>query len=582
MISEPRRHVPADRARPERAPAAGAPSTVPGPSQILALQRTAGNAAVARLLGRSDRAVLHRTTNEFASFADTDLDPRSGLQPGQEEKVQAFVISVEDAIGSWSGQRGTEDLVFHRSGEVDGAFRQFAKATAADPYHDLVWREAARRLKHGMTRAYLKEIAMFNSTQLGDLRDMLGIADPAPAHKYSLQPLWGVEGEGGIYGAKAGFVAKRVLITYENTAIKGFGWSQEVRLTGLAFGLGLKTGAGKLSTEATLTGPAGAEPANDPKQPQAEYLPPAFFGGAKFTSPSAEANANLGPASVKKDLGSALRFSNGRNALVWSPDVKITLFDEVEVTIPGHGGGEEFFENPLAPGAGVEVSNEFGSTQLIGDAEAHGAQHWDELEGDAPMGNEDWVPLHYARIFFETGSAALEPGRDFAVKLPDGPPTATIDRVVDAIYRWDKRHGYRGSRFKVEVSGCHSASWGAYDDELAALEAKREALGELPPSDLRREGDLLARKEMENIALAQRRARNVHEVVALKLDALRNRMTHGVMEGSTLEDPTTHEPRGENPYRNLDSDRSVTILVSYQIFNPLSQVNWNQSGLDLL
>ncbi len=498
-----------------------------------------------------------KKTNELASFAHLDVDPRSGLQPDQERAVKSFVTMVENALQSWREQRATADLSFKRHSDVAAAFQIFRKATAADRYHGLIWREAARRLQAGTNKSTVREIRMFNPTMLGDLKKMLKVEDPEPSHQYEIQPQWGVSGgpSQGI-GVKGGLVTKRVKIRYTNLAIKGMTWTQEVSLSGVQLGFGISTDT-KGGMSGSISGPGSWDLARH--QPQSQYLEPKFFSGAQFTSPGASASANLGPATAKKSLGSALLINKGQHKLLWEKPANWSVIDDVEAGV----SKDNLTEAPKA-GAGVEVTNEFGTTETQGEVDFT-AGEWGELEGTDPRKSEAWVPLHYAKLFFATGSAALG---DEDLK--------TLDQLLAIIQKWDKKEGYRGSIFKVEISGSHSSKWERYDDELKRLDEKREKKGKLSQKELQREGDLKAAKTIENYELALSRADITHHVFTTKLGWMKDRMVYGVLAKSKVEEPTTHEPIRENPYSNVDEDRSVTIVVSYQIFNPQGQVNWNQ------
>ncbi|MCT7986339.1 DUF4157 domain-containing protein [Laspinema sp. A4] len=534
----------------------------------------------------SEFPTLHQQTpnlqclnNEFASFLDLNIDPRNGLQPHQQEHLDNFVAQVEDALQSWELQRGkTENLRFQRYPDIALAFTMFRVATAADPYHALIWREAARRLESGKNKAYIQEIRMFNPTMLGDLKRMLNIEDVEASHTYEIQPLWGAAPGWSGFGVKVGAIAKRVNIRYTNSLIPGLSWTQQVSLNGFQLGFGLSFGDMKGpnplkgSTQASISGPGDWEPAE--KQPQQQYLEPNFFNEAEFTAPQVSASISLGPATGKKNFGNALLLSKGMHSILWESPAEWSVIDEVEASIPEYG--EEVHEGPELNG-GIEAVNEFGTTETIGETKFE-AGEWKDLENIPKKDSDVWVPLHYARIFFQTGSAALKPGRDFSFESFDSDRNfATIDRIINAIYKWDKKEGYRGSIFKVEISGSHSQKWEQFDDQLKAIEEKRQKNSELTKKEIELEGDIKAKKEMENYNLALNRAKNVHEIFSIKLGEINNRMVYGVMAQSSVSDPTTHEPVMENPYSNFNEDRSVTILVSYQIFNSNSQVNWNQS-----
>lgn len=226
-------------------------------------------------------------------------------------------------------------------------------------------------------------------------------------------------------------------------------------------------------------------------------------------------------------------------------------------------------ENPVAPGAGAEVVNEVGKASLEGQA-SFSAGEWGELE-DVEYSSQQWVPLHWARIFFDTGSADVLPN-----------DSDTINRVINAIIKWDKKPGYEGSFFKVDIEGCHSPAWAGDDTKLEKIEEKARK-GTITKKDLELEEQLLAEKNEKNRALALERAQNVRQLFARRLSMSHSRLRYGVLNGSDVAPATIGEPLDDNPYGDMEIDRSVTITVSYKIFSKNAQAaNWNRDASDLL
>lgn len=496
--------------------------------------------------------------NDFASMNDVKMDARTHLLPHQISAVDRFVGAVEPVLASWEKQRGTANLVFARAGEAAEAFRVFRKGLAADPAYPFALGEAKMRLSFGKNKALIREIRIFNPTALSDFKKLLGIKDAEASHNYELQPVLGGSVGGAGYGVKIGAVAKSVRIRYTNSEIKGLSWTQSVTMKGIQLGFGIGTSGAKPGASAGVSGPGKFEMATN--QPQNRYLAPDFFAGAKFVNPQASAGVGAGPVTAKKNLGSALLLTKGRDQLKWESNGKWNPLSDVEV------GGEADL-NPdggdMGASAGVEAVNEFGETSL-GDEFEFEAGDWEELKEVADGNSDVWVPLHYARLYYETGSAEI-----------DANDIKTIDKVVGAILVRDKMKGYEGSIFKVEVMGCHSAKYEQFDEKLRAFDEKARE-GKTTKKDLDREEKVRIKKEAENLVLAQERANVAHELLLNKLAAKRHKLIHGVEARSSIEAPTTHEGIGDDPYGNLDEDRSVTILISYRIFDPQGQVNDNQ------
>lgn len=407
---------------------------------------------------------------------------------------------------------------------------------------------------------------MFNPAMLGDLKRMLGVEDVEASHNFEFKPVWKPINGVGVSGkaVKLGYVSKLISVRYTNGLIEGLSWTQQVALKGVQMGFGLSTGGTKSKVGTSVGSPGGDWVGL--LEPKREYLPPSFFDGAEFTSPSASGSVSLGPASIKKSAGSALLIRKGANQLLWDMPGNTDILDfEVEAAIEMGADGSnpisDLHKEGLKPEAGVEAVNEVGVTSLDGEAEFTPGE-WGELEKQ-DKSSEAWVPLHYARIFFDTGSPAVLPN-DFT----------TIDLVVKAILAWDKKPGYRGSIFKVDISGCHSDQWSEHDGALQEFDDKALA-GKTTKKDLEREEEIERQKREKNRALAQERANRVHMVFTTKLGFKANSLIYGVMGKSDVVEPTTHEPLG-NPYTDLDSDRSVTIMVSYKIFSDQGQVNLNR------
>lgn len=511
--------------------------------------------------------------NEFASYNAYAKDPATGLEPHHERAIDRLVTSVYTAVATWEQQRGTPDLIFKGTNDVKYAFKAFhdfyryapddeSFGKGNDDNYDLHLREAGRRMQNSKIPALAREIRMFNVTSLIELKGLLDLEDEEPSHTYEFMPVWGVDGGISGWGVKAGAVTKTIKVRYTNSAIPDLSWSQHVKLRG--FQLGFAVG-GKLKPEVSGSAPGDWETATD--CPRRKYLPPSFFQGADFTSPSMSGSVSVGPASLKKGFGEALLVEKGGERLMWDMPMGAGLLDNIEAEAGVDGEMlAEAAENDgmdLTPEAGAEAVNEFGSTELDGELEFN-AGEWGEIKNPEKQDDETWVPLHYARVFFETGEAAMHEN-----------DLATVKKVVDAIKKWDGRPGYEGSIFRVDISGCHSQKFEKYDDQLRALDERRDADGELHGADEDKEVVLLAKKGIENYELALERARRTHMVFTTYLGQAEQQMIYGVVGESEVAEPTTHDPLEANPYGDMEEDRSATILVSYKIFSKNRSVNWN-------
>lgn len=512
--------------------------------------------------------------NEFATYNAYDKDPATGLEPHHERAIDNLVTSVYTAVATWEQQRGTPDLIFKGTNDVKYAFKAFRDFYKHDDPHtldgqggndnnyDLHLYEAGRRMQGSKIPALAREIRIFNVTALIELKDLLGLEDEEPSHTYEFMPIWGVDAGVSGWGVKAGALTKTIKVRYTNSAIPDLSWSQHVKLRGYQLGFAV---GGKLKPEVSGSAPGDWETATD--CPRRKYLPPSFFQGADFTSPSMSGSVSIGPASLKKGFGEALLVEKGGERLLWDMPMGAGILDDIEAEagVDGEMLAEAAENNgmDLTPEAGAEAVNEFGSTELDGDLEFT-AGEWDEIKNPEKQDNETWVPLHYARVFFETGEAAMYDN-----------DLATVKKVVDAIKQWDKRPGYEGSIFKVDISGCHSQKFEKYDDQLRALDERRDADGELHGADEDKEVVLLAKKGIENYELALERARRTHTVFTTYLGQAEHQLIYGVVGKSEVAEPTTHDPIGANPYGDVDEDRSATILVSYKIFSKNRSVNWN-------
>ncbi len=510
----------------------------------------------------STPAPVQRKENEFASFNNVSKDPATGLEAHQERAVDRLVTSVYTAVATWEQQRGTPDLIFKGTNDVKHAFKAFRDIYIADENYELLLREAGRRMQDSKIPALAREVRMFNPTALIELKGLLGLEDAEPSHTYEFCPVWGADGGVSAWGVKAGAVTKTIKVRYTNTEIPELSWTQHVKLRG--FQLGFAAG-GKLKPEVSGSGPGDWETAED--SPRFKYLPPSFFQGAEFTNPSVSGSVSVGPASLKKGFGEALLVEKGGERLRWDMPMGTGILDDIEAEagVDGEMLAEAAENNGVdyTPEVGAEAVNEFGSTELDGELEFN-AGEWAEIENPEKQDNETWVPLHYARVFFDTGEVAMHDD-----------DLATVQQVVNAIKKWDKRPGYEGSIFKVDISGCHSSKFEKYDDQLRALDERRDADGELHGKDLLREYDLLGQKDQENLELAEERARRTHMVFTHYLGQIASQMIYGVLGKSEVAEPTTHDPLGANPYADRDEDRSATILVSYKIFSKNRSVNWN-------
>ncbi len=480
------------------------------------------------------------------------IDPKTGLEEAKAELVDKFVQRVQGAVGTWASQRATADLIFHGEGEVDAAFDWFNEKTLGDPDHDRMQRAAAQALQLGKTVAYAQEIRLFNVTMLIKLKSLLGLADVADSHQYQYRPLWGIGGTIGKHGVKVGAIAKDIEIKYTCTAIPGLEWTQVVTLKGWVFGAGFSVGdladlkkKKKTKGEGAGSGPGKWSEKKD-QAPRRRYLPPAFFDGAGFSSPSGSASVNLGPAVAKKDLGSALLIYKGADQLLWEESMDASLISSAELNMDP----AELDEFELD--AGAEVSQESGVTSLSGGTTFKSGE-WAEVE-DKKDDAKQWMPLHGARIFFDTGDSVLRP-EDWD----------TLQKLCALIKQWDDKPKHHGSAFLVTISGCHSQRWKDYDETLRGLDEHRDDDGQLTKRDALREADVLGKKGAENYELALMRAEHTHMVFSMLLGRTAKQLSLNVQANSGFAPPTTHMPHDENRFSNAETDRSVTIGVWYQI-----------------
>lgn len=489
--------------------------------------------------------------NQLITANDSARDARTGLLPDQEKVVHDFVVAAEKYLAAWKDQRGTANLRFAHGEAMDGLYAEFRNQLAADPSFALAWLAAQKRLSRAPNRQFVREIRMFAPDVLGDYRRMLEIEDAAESHHYELKADFAAGHSISMEGGKIGRVTRRMKVRYKNDFIDGLSWEQAIELSGFVLGISLGVGMGKSHGKGAKHGVSG-EAAGDYEeaehQPIAKYLAPDFFAGAKYTRPTGGVTGKLGPAAGGVSTGQLL-ITKGADKLRWDSPPAIEMSASFD---------ESVAEEPLDPDAEAEMSVESGTSSLVGDVELHKGR-WPSIVYGAELHDEEWTPLHMARIYFPTGSAAL-----------DTKDLATLEDLADEIAKRDKLPDYKGSIFKIQVSGCHSQKWDEYDDELRAYDAK--PLDELTAKQRKHKEELEVMKLAENQALAYDRAANAREALVVKLGGIEARMCIGVMAAMELDDATTHEPIGDDPYTNKYEERSVLITVSYKLNSPTGRV----------
>ncbi|MBZ0233926.1 MAG: hypothetical protein K8M05_16480, partial [Deltaproteobacteria bacterium] len=530
-----------------------------------------------------DAPALQLKQNELRSILYTDLNPTTGLEKQQDKWVDAFVSDVEEALATWRKQRGTPDLAFKQDQEIkiNTALKTFRRAAAKDPAFDLLMEAARSRLASGKNAAYVREIRMFNPWSLTELKYLMNVEDAEPSHKYEMRPVGGTTIEANVGVGKGGKVYKSIEVRYTNTLIPGLTWTQTVELDGWMLGAGVsldavlkKMGKGKKPKKpkpdskddhdanggVQFSGSGGFEEAKE--MPRDNYLAPGFFKGAQFTSPSVSGSASFTALDGKGGAG-ALLIRKGAESLLWESELSFTAeagFDLAQL-------GDMLFEDSLGGlgdsgfDAGVDGTVEFGKTSLDGPLDFQ-AGEWGELEEVQPVLTEAWIPLHYARLYFDHGKDE-----------PDAADVETIRSLSRMIHEFhDDTRRNPSKLFKVEVLGCHSQVFAEYDHELKILEARQERRGTLSDRDQQRLYELRLQKEMENYALAMRRATNSYGELLNALYALdrSDPAWRNVLEWSEIGPPRTRDPENQNPYSSSSQDRSATIVVSYQVNNTIS------------
>jgi hypothetical protein len=490
-------------------------------------------------------------------------DAVTGLVPQQTRAVDKFQAEVQAVMGIWRGKRTTPELDFEDGVATLNRSLRALRAAAAEldgvstvsNLHPVV-AAGAQRIQNESYIRFLQEIRVFNAGTLGDYKLLLGFEDLKATHVYHAKA--GASESGGveIAGIGGGVETKDVTFSYSCPEL-GISWDQLVNLTGfkLSYTLSLKSAVGgaKGAQDPTHSPTIGgaAQKASDSKdllqlEPSTAYLPPKFFGTARYTqlgvSAKASAGAALGggfgAATSAMRIASPDRFAVAGASLIWESGWGPTQERTAQTGLKGPEAGADL-------GATAEVA-EFGAT-LVGNAKLEGDLGQPE---DTSNGMFVWVPLHMAWVFFNTGEASL---------TLDG--LQTLQKLAKEV---KQRHTIDNKtmtpKYKIEVVGSHSNRWSQYDDDIRRLQEqkRRSAADETELETLR------VLKRAENEGLAMDRAREVNEAFKIMFPELGLRAVLTALpkdDGQlTVEGPLIGET--EDEFANEGKDRRVEVRVS--------------------
>jgi len=492
-------------------------------------------------------------------------DAATGLEPKQEKPVQTFQSEVQKIMGDWRKKRSTPNLTFDDGtlalnralSKLRREAAEFDGVSTVSNMHPVLANGAQRIHTTTYTR-FLQEIRVFNAGAVNDYKHLLGFEDLKVTHKY--QAKGGASESGGIEiaGVGGGVETKDVTFYYSCPEL-GISWNQLVSLNGfkLSYTLSAKSaiGGAKGPKDPTFDPSLGgssqkAGSSKDPLtlDPTTSYLPPGFFGTARYTQVGASVKGSagalmggaVGAAASAMVISNPDRFGVAPTTLTWNSDWAPTSERTASV---GPKGPE--------PGADLAATAEVAefTASMVGKA---------ELEGDLGEVEDEnkamyvWVPLHLGWVFFNTGEASLTENGYNTLKLLSQEVKDRDDTVEKKLMSVP--------RYKVEIVGSYSNRWETHDKDIKKLKKKKKR-SEKEETELE---TLRLIKQAENEGLAMDRAR---EVSASFSDMLPMHSKPGLRAGLpkregdfVVEGPLENE--GEEEFENLGKDRRVEVRVS--------------------
>lgn len=499
-------------------------------------------------------------------------DVITGLLPKEEQAVQALIDRVRDSMAAWRAKRTTPELGFRTEGSQLSADLRKLRVDLSEingvmlvgDTHRAV-RAAAQRLRSESYLRYMQEIRAFNPGALPEYQRILGFDDIECEHTYQLEPV--VETTTGLQsgGAGVGYSTRQLKIHYACKQL-GLSWTQTIDLAGFKLSFGISkdtiTGKGKPSVGGSVAPPGGPTPAV--LQPSNAYLPPSFFGDARYTQVGASAKASVsaaglggGGAGVGRTImkisnpdrfaaGPQLTWDSG-----WGPEV------EGSVGVSEMPDGEA---PDLDADFNVGVDTAGWSATLQDQATLKGSLG--EVDDKVRPGAWLWTPLHMARVYFGTGDARL------TFEALD-----IMQRLAQEVKERDEKEQQANQRlnsymiqkrmFKIEIASSYSNRWSQHDPELERLE-EREAAGKATKRDERKKNELETVKLAENEALAFDRATSARDAIFLYLG------TEGitVARKAISDDFTCEAPLSEEKYDDRAEDRWAEVRVSSKLWHP--------------
>ncbi|MEZ4239724.1 MAG: hypothetical protein R3F59_26920 [Myxococcota bacterium] len=301
-----------------------------------------------------------------------------------------------------------------------------------------------------------------------------------------------------------------------------------------------------------VTGGADLPGSTSTTAPLSKYRPPSWFEDCAAGMVSVSLSESTGVASAE---ASTLYLGKDADTIYFDSELGLS----VKLPVPG----EDMLKNKdidswkdLIPTGSATVTP-LGQASI--DTGAVDAE-WDLgviAPEEATPGPENWVLVHMAKFFFETGEAELD-DRNYD----------TVGELMERLMVYDATHP--GAEFMLEVKGGASNRWDSVKRDLERLKARHER-GEIDEAAWAAGvASLAEERATNNELLAAERAGAVHYAIA---DALMDMENAHVMEeaiGKSEAGPETIseerlETLGEDEDSDYGKDRAVRVSVFYRV-----------------
>lgn len=480
------------------------------------------------------------------SFYYDETKLATGLTSREKEVADRLVADAKALVAPWDEARLDPEVAFDPTpleNAFRGAKREWILETGRE--FDEIESYVVAELRLTGFEQRLREIRAFHVPSLVSWADAFGLGPTSRQHVYTIELLEGTTGGGGGLCVKGEEISRRYKLTYTNPELPELTWSTELWVE--LGNMGLDTSVCK----PWITGGSDLPGSTSTTKPQMRYRPPSWFESCPAGMVSVGASEVTGVVGVE---ASTLFLGEDSDTLFFDSELGLSL----KIPAPG----EDMLKNKditswkdLIPSGSATVAAGIAGT----DTTAMDSS-WDMGEigtEERSEGPEDWMLVHVAKLYFETGEGEL-----------DGHGYDTIAEIVERMMIYDATHP--GAEFALHIQGGASNLWGSVQSDIDKLVAQRER-GEIDEETWRqRYWELDAERELNNELLANERAGAVHYALSAALLDMQSAhiMEEAISKSDTSPetiDPEHLETMGVGEDSNYAYDRAVKVSIFYRV-----------------